>query len=137
MDRVLEVARLACVQDFVRDMPLGYETRVGEQGIGLSGGQKQRIAIARALYGDPKILIFDEATNALDTESEQAIQANLDVFLKDRTAFVIAHRLRTVRDADAIVVMDKGHVVEVGDHEALMGKQGAYYHMCGQQLQVV
>lgn len=137
MDRVLEVARLACVQDFVRDMPLGYETRVGEQGIGLSGGQKQRIAIARALYGDPKILIFDEATNALDTESEQAIQANLDVFLKDRTAFVIAHRLRTVRDADVIVVMDQGHVVEAGDHGALMAKQGVYYHMCSQQLQVV
>ena len=137
MDRILEVAKLSCVHDFVSDMPLGYETKVGEQGVGLSGGQRQRIAIARALYCDPKILIFDEATNALDTDSEQAIQANLDMFLDDRTALIIAHRLSTVRDADAIAVLDKGHIVEMGTHDELMVQQGLYYHMCSQQLQVV
>ena len=137
MDRVLEVAKLAWVQDFVRDMPLGYETKVGEQGMGLSGGQRQRIAIARALYRDPKILIFDEATNALDTESELAIQGYMDLFFKDRTVFVIAHRMSTVRHADVIVVLDKGHMVEMGHHDELMLKQGLYYYLNSQKLQGV
>lgn len=136
MDRVLEVARMACVQDFVTEMPLGYETIVGEQGIGLSGGQRQRIAIARALYRDPGVLIFDEATNALDTDSEGAIQANLDLFLENRTAMIIAHRLSTVRDADVIVVLEKGHIVDTGTHDELMDRRGLYYHMSSQQLQV-
>ena len=137
MDRLMEVAGLACVHDFVSDMPLGYETKVGEQGIGLSGGQRQRIVIARALYRDPKILIFDEATNALDTDSEGAIQSNLALFLENRTSLVIAHRLSTVRDADTIVVLENGHIVDMGTHEELMVRRGLYYHMCSQQLQVV
>ncbi len=134
MDRVVEAARLTNVHGFASDLPMGYETRVGEQGVGLSGGQRQRVAIARALYTDPRILIFDEATNALDTESEQAIQENLEDILKDRTAFVIAHRLSTVRNADLIVVLDKGHIVETGDHASLMARQGLYYYLTGQQL---
>ena len=136
MDRLLEVAKLSCVHDFVNEMPLGYETKVGEQGIGLSGGQRQRVAIARALYRDPGILIFDEATNALDTDSEAAIQSNLALFLENRTSLVIAHRLSTVRDADVILVMEKGHVLDTGTHEELMLRRGLYYHMCSQQLQV-
>lgn len=137
MDHLIDISKLACVHDFVRDLPLGYDTKVGEQGMGLSGGQNQRIAIARALFHNPKLLIFDEATNALDTESEQAIQANLDLFLKDRTALIIAHRLSTVKDADLIVVLDKGHIVELGHHNELMMQHGLYAHMCGQQLQSV
>ncbi len=136
MDRLLEVAKLACVHDFVNEMPLGYETKVGEQGIGLSGGQRQRVAIARALYRDPGILIFDEATNALDTDSEAAIQSNLALFLENRTSLVIAHRLSTVRDADTILVMEKGHILDTGTHEELMLRRGLYYHMCSQQLQL-
>ncbi len=134
MDRIVEGARLANAHGFIADLPMGYETKIGEQGMGLSGGQRQRIAIARALCTDPRILILDEATNALDTESEQAIQENLKDILSDRTAFVIAHRLSTVRDADLIVVLDKGHIVEVGDHESLMAKQGLYAYLAGQQL---
>ncbi len=136
MDRLLEVAKLACVHDFVNEMPLGYETKVGEQGIGLSGGQRQRVAIARALYRDPGILIFDEATNALDTDSEAAIQSNLALFLENRTSLVIAHRLSTVRDADTILVMEKGHILDTGTHDELMLRRGPYYHMCSQQLQL-
>ena len=136
MDRLLEVAKLACVHDFVNEMPLGYETKVGEQGIGLSGGQRQRVAIARALYRDPGILILDEATNALDTDSESAIRSNLALFMENRTSIIIAHRLSTVRDADTIVVMEKGHIVDTGPHDELMAGRGLYYHMCSQQLQV-
>ncbi|MCZ6634491.1 MAG: peptidase domain-containing ABC transporter, partial [bacterium] len=137
MDQVVKVARLANVHEVVADLPMGYETKVGEQGVGLSGGQRQRIVIARALYHNPRILIFDEATNALDTESEQAIQENLDEILHDRTALIIAHRLSTVRDADVIVVLDKGHIAEMGDHDHLMLQQGLYYHLSSQQLTVV
>ena len=134
MDRVLEVSRLAHLHEVVEEMPIGYETKVGEQGIGLSGGQRQRIAIARALYHDPRILIFDEATNALDTESEQAIRESLAEMLGDRTALIIAHRLSTIRDADAIVVLDRGHIVEMGSHVDLVEKQGLYFLLTRQQI---
>ena len=115
-------------------MPLGYDTRVGESGLALSGGQRQRIAIARALYHQPPILVFDEATSSLDTESERAIKDNLDQLIKGRTAFVIAHRLSTIRDADLIVVLDKGRLVETGNHDQLMQRQGLYYYLASQQL---
>lgn len=136
MDRLLEVSKLAYAHDFIQDLPMGYETKIREQGVGLSGGQRQRLSIARALYGDPKILIFDEATNALDSESEQAIQEGLDGMLEGKTAFIIAHRLSTVKDADLIIVLDDGNIVERGTHDALIAEQGLYFALSGQQLQV-
>ena len=137
MDRMMEVSKLAYAHDFIKDLPMGYETKIREQGVGLSGGQRQRLSIARALYGNPKILIFDEATNALDTESERAIQEGLDTMLEGKTAFIIAHRVSTVKDADLILVLDEGNIVEQGTHDTLITEQGLYYNLSGQQLQVV
>ena len=135
-DKVVRAARMANAHEFIRQLPLGYETRIGESGLLLSGGQKQRIAIARALYGDPPILIFDEATSALDTESERAIQESMSTLLTGRTAFIIAHRLSTIRGADLIVVLEKGRVAERGTHDELMERRGLYYYMCSQQVGV-
>lgn len=133
-ERVFWAAKVANAHEFIERLPLGYETRVGETGIALSGGQRQRIAIARALYNDPPILIFDEATSALDTESEKAVKENMAQLLKERTSFVIAHRLSTIRDADLILVIEKGKIVEQGTHEELMERQGLYYYLSSQQL---
>ena len=135
-DRVLWSAQTANAHAFIMNLPMGYETQIGESGLALSGGQKQRIAIARALYSDPPILIFDEATSALDTESERAIQANLGRMMAGRTCVVIAHRLSTIRDADNIVVLEKGEVAETGSHEELMARRGLYFHLSSQQLGV-
>ncbi|MEW6279845.1 MAG: peptidase domain-containing ABC transporter [Candidatus Eremiobacterota bacterium] len=135
-DRVVSAAVLANAQDFIGALPLGYDTVVGERGMSLSGGQRQRITIARALYPNPRVLILDEATSNLDVESERAIQANLARVLADRTAVVIAHRLSTVQNADLIVVLDQGVVVESGTHRALMEQKGLYYYLNGQQLQL-
>jgi ATP-binding cassette subfamily B protein len=107
---------------------------VGDSGLQLSGGQKQRIVIARVLYNNPRIIIFDEATSSLDSESEQAIQKNLTAMLKDKTAIIIAHRLSTVRTADTIIVLDNGEIVEKGNHEALMEQRGLYHYLNHQQL---
>jgi ATP-binding cassette subfamily B protein len=134
MDRVIWASRIANAHEFVERLPLGYDTRVGESGIALSGGQRQRIAIARAVYHQPPILIFDEATSALDTESEKAVKENMDKLLAGRTSFVIAHRLSTIRDADVILVLEKGKLVEHGNHEELMKRQGLYYYLSSQQL---
>jgi ATP-binding cassette subfamily B protein len=133
-ERVAWAAKVANAHEFIERLPLGYDTRIGETGIALSGGQRQRIAIARALYNNPPILIFDEATSALDTESEKAVKENMDQLLKGRTSFVIAHRLSTVRDADLILVIEKGRIVEQGNHEELMERQGLYYYLSSQQL---
>jgi ATP-binding cassette subfamily B protein len=134
LERVTWAARVANAHEFIERLPLGYETRVGETGIALSGGQRQRIAIARALYNNPPILIFDEATSALDTESEKAVKENMAQLLNGRTSFVIAHRLSTIRDADMILVIEKGKIVEQGTHEELMERQGLYYYLSSQQL---
>ncbi|MGL5063033.1 MAG: ABC transporter transmembrane domain-containing protein [Microcoleus sp.] len=133
-ERAIEVAKLAEAHQFIQDMPLGYQTPVGERGASLSGGQRQRIAIARALLGDPRILILDEATSSLDTESERRFQNNLARISRDRTAFIIAHRLSTVRNADRILVLDKGILAEQGTHDRLMDDRGLYYHLAQQQL---
>ena len=136
LDRVMWAAQVANAREFVERLPLGYDTRIGESGLALSGGQRQRVAIARAIYNRPPILIFDEATSALDTESERAVKENIDQLLEGRTSFVIAHRLSTVRDADQILVLEKGRLVEQGTHDDLMRRQGLYYFLVSQQLQL-
>ena len=126
MEHVIEAAKLAGAHEFILEMPEGYDTMVGEHGSTLSGGQRQRIAIARALVSNPSILIFDEATSALDYESEHIIQKNMASIAKDRTVFVIAHRLSTVRRAHHIYVIDKGEIVEQGNHQELLQLNGYY-----------
>ncbi|EPJ48890.1 MAG: ABC-type bacteriocin/lantibiotic exporter peptidase domain protein [Osedax symbiont Rs1] len=126
MERVVEAAKMSGAHEFIVEMPEGYDTMVGEQGSTLSGGQRQRLAIARALINNPRILIFDEATSALDYESERLIQDNMADICKGRTVFIIAHRLTAVRHCDRIVVMEKGAIVEQGDHEQLLDHNGYY-----------
>lgn len=128
IELIIQAAQIAGAHDFIKEMPEGYDTLVGERGSTLSGGQKQRIAIARALISNPRILIFDEATSALDYESERIIQQNLVQIKQGRTVFIIAHRLSTVRDCNVIIALDKGQIVEMGTHKELMLK-GGYYHM--------
>jgi ATP-binding cassette subfamily B protein len=135
LDRVEWAARIANADGFVQRMPLGYGTRIGETGLRLSGGQRQRIAIARAVYQDPPLLVFDEATSTLDAESEQAVQHNLATVLRGRTAFVVAHRLSTVRNADVILVLEQGRLVERGRHADLMARRGLYHHLVSTQLE--
>lgn len=136
MDRVVWAAEVASAHEFIERLPFGYETRIGETGLALSGGQRQRVAIARAIYHKPPILIFDEATSSLDTESERAVQQNIDTLLQGRTAFVIAHRLSTVQNADLILVLERGRLVEQGSHDDLMKLRGLYYYLASQQLGV-
>ncbi|MCB1954609.1 MAG: ABC transporter ATP-binding protein/permease [Rhodocyclaceae bacterium] len=134
-EEVEAAARAAQLEDFIRRLPEGYETRVGERGLKLSGGEKQRVAIARALLKNPSILIFDEATSALDSKTEKAIQAQIDRAAEGRTALVIAHRLSTVMNADRIIVLDEGRVVERGTHAELLAAGGAYAQMWTLQQQ--
>jgi ABC-type multidrug transport system fused ATPase/permease subunit len=133
-DRVEEAARRANLEPFIGSLAAGYETVVGDRGLGLSGGERQRVAIARALLRNPAILILDEATSALDSESEELVQRSLDELLKERTSFVIAHRLSTVRKADRILVLRAGQLVEQGSHEALWNDNGIYRGLCERQL---
>ncbi|MFN6999687.1 MAG: ABCB family ABC transporter ATP-binding protein/permease [Elioraea tepidiphila] len=133
---VEQAARLARIHDFIVSTPDGYETRVGERGLKLSGGEKQRVAIARTILKNPPILVFDEATSALDTRTEREIQANLKELARDRTTLVIAHRLSTVMDADEILVLDHGRVVERGTHAALLAQDGHYAEMWRRQAEL-
>ena len=134
LEDIIEAAKLAGAHDFIKEMPMGYETQIGEGGGMLSGGQRQRLAIARALLGNPRLLILDEATSHLDAESERIIQNNLNKIMQNRTTFVIAHRLSTVRNADLILVLDRGILVESGTHDQLMAKRGQYFYLNQQQL---
>ncbi len=134
MDEIVEAAKSAGAHEFILELQEGYHTIIGERGVSLSGGQKQRVAIARAIINNPKVLIFDEATSALDYESESIIQKNLKHICKDKTVLIIAHRLSTLKDADTIMVIDRGNVVEYDTHNSLMEKRGLYYYLYNQQL---
>ena len=135
-ERLLKAAEIACIKDYVMALPLKFNTKIGRDGIGLSQGQKQRILIARAVYKNPDYIFLDEATNSLDANNERSIVENLDKFYRGKTVVIVAHRLSTVKNADQIVVIDHGKVVEVGNHESLTAKRGAYYHLVKNQLEL-
>jgi ATP-binding cassette subfamily B protein len=134
--RLRHAVQVANIQEYIEDLPLGYNTKIGQDGVGVSGGQKQRILIARAVYKNPEFLFFDEATSALDANNERIIMENLDEFFKGKTAVVIAHRLSTVKNADQIVVLEKGKLVEQGTHKELTAKKGIYYNLVKNQLEL-
>lgn len=135
-ERLEKAAEIAHVKDFVMALPLKFNTLIGRDGMGLSQGQKQRILIARAVYKNPDFIFLDEATNSLDASNERAIVENLDRFYKGKTVVVVAHRLSTVKNADQIVVLDQGRVIETGDHKSLTAQRGAYYHLVRNQLEL-
>lgn len=135
-EKLLNAAKTANITNFIKELPLGYDTIVGGEGRGLSQGQKQRLLIARAVYKDPKYIFLDEATNALDATNELIITENLSKFYQDRTVVIVAHRLSTVRNADNIVVMDNGEIIEQGTHDELVKEKGAYYNLIKNQLEL-
>ena len=134
--RVEKAAIVANIHDFIRELPMGYETKIGSGGHGLSSGQRQRVLIARSVYKDPDYILFDEATNSLDANNEKVIMENLDRFFEGKTVIIVAHRLSTVCHADQIVVMEEGKIKEIGTHEELVKKQGVYYNLVKNQLEL-
>ncbi|EPB65512.1 ABC transporter, ATP-binding protein [Ancylostoma ceylanicum] len=132
-EEIIEAAKIANAHKFIEELENGYDTQIGERGNKLSGGQKQRVSIARAILKNPDILILDEATSALDTESEKLVQEALNKLMADRTSLVIAHRLSTIRNADEIIVLSKGEIIERGTHEALLSKGGTYAYLSSLQ----
>jgi ATP-binding cassette subfamily B protein len=135
-DKMVKAAEIANIKGFIESLPLGYNTKIGANGHGLSEGQMQRLLIARVVYKDPEIIIFDEATNSLDANNEKAIVENLADFFKGKTVIIVAHRLSTVRNADKIIVMDNGRIVETGTHESLIQNKGAYFNLVKNQLEL-
>ena len=133
---LLQAARIACIDSYIQTLPLKYNTLIGQDGIGLSQGQKQRILIARAVYKNPDYIFLDEATNALDANNERAIVENLMEFYKGKTVVIVAHRLSTVKNADQLIVIERGKIIETGTHTALIDRQGAYYHLVKNQLEL-
>jgi ATP-binding cassette subfamily B protein len=135
-ERLVNAVEIACIKNFIESLPLGYNTKIGSNGHGLSEGQKQRLLIARVIYKNPDIILFDEATNSLDANNEKAIVENLSGFFAGKTVIIVAHRLSTVRNADKIVVLDNGRIIETGTHDLLILKRGAYYNLVKNQLEL-
>ena len=135
-DSLRHAVTIANIRDFIDSLPLGYNTKIGMEGNGISQGQRQRILIARAVYKNPDYLFFDEATNALDANNEREIMEHLHEFYKGKTVVVVAHRLSTVRDADNIIVLDKGKIAEEGTHKELVERKGLYYRLVKNQLEL-
>jgi ATP-binding cassette subfamily B protein len=135
-ERLQHAVNIANIQSYIDQLPLGYNTKIGMEGVGMSTGQKQRLLIARAVYKNPEFIFFDEATSALDANNERIIMENLDTFFKGRTAVVIAHRLSTVKNADQIVVLEDGKIIERGKHEELVLLKGRYFDLVKNQLEL-
>ena len=136
LERLRHAVMVANIREFIDSLPLGYNTKIGMEGNGISQGQRQRLLIARAVYKNPEYLFFDEATNALDANNEKEIMEKLDEFYKGKTVVVVAHRLSTVKNADKIVVLDKGKVAEEGSHSELTARKGLYYQLVKNQLEL-
>ena len=134
--RLVYASDVANIKEFIENYPLGYNTKIGMEGVGMSTGQKQRLLIARSVYKNPEMLLFDEATSALDANNEKEIMEKLDIFFKNKTVVVIAHRLSTVMNADQIVVLEKGKIVEIGNHKELVALKGSYFKLVKNQLQL-